>query len=154
MTNLSLSTVLGDVSKKQLTKIYGTEFQRAITLNNSQSPSILIISIGRTFTSPHVLDKIHSLELLDTLKQPIKSNLFPDSTETLILKRHLIEIPSEKQMVKITKLQILMLLKNQQPIISVISLTDSLLPVKLDQQLTDSEAPESCSELTTRVKMV
>lgn len=82
MTNLSLSIVPGDVSKKQLTKIYGTEFQRVITHNNSQLLSILIISIDRTIICPQLLDKTHSLEPLGTLKQPIKSNPCLDSTET------------------------------------------------------------------------
>ena len=150
MINLSLSTVLGDVFKRQLMMIYGTEFQRVITRNNSQLHSILIISTDRTITNPHPLDKIHSLEPQDILKQPIKSNLFLDFTETLILRKPLIEILSEKLMVKIIKPQILMPLKNQQSIILVISQTDLSSPVELDQLLTDSEAPESCSDNSTR----
>jgi hypothetical protein len=93
----------GDVFKKQLMMIYGTEFQREITLNNSQSLSILIISIDKTTINQLVLDKTHSLEPQDILKQPIKLNLFPVSTEILISRKVPREIPSEKQMVKIIK---------------------------------------------------
>jgi hypothetical protein len=50
-----------------------------------------------------VLDKIHSQEPLDTLKQPIKSNLFPVSMEILTLKKPLKEMNSEKLVVKIIK---------------------------------------------------
>ena len=80
MTNLSSNMAPGDVFKKQLMMIYGTEFQREITLNNSQSLSILIISTDKTTINQLVLDKTHSLEPQDILKQPIKLNLFPVST--------------------------------------------------------------------------
>jgi hypothetical protein len=62
----------GDVSKKQLMMIYGTEFQREITLNNSQSLSTLTTLIDKTSTNLLALDKTHSPEPPDTLKQPIK----------------------------------------------------------------------------------
>lgn len=101
--NLLSNMVPGDAFKKQLMRIYGTEFQREITLNNSQSLSILITSTDKTTINQHALDKIHSLELQDTLKQPIKLNLFLDSTEILTLNKLLREIPSEKQMDKIIK---------------------------------------------------
>jgi len=102
----------GDVFKKQLIKIYGTEFQKEITLNNSQLLSILIILIDKTIINQHVLDKTHSLEPLDILKQLIKLNPFLDSMETLISIKLLREILSEKQMVKIIKELTHILLKN------------------------------------------
>jgi len=102
----------GDVFKKQLIKIYGTEFQKEITLNNSQLLSILIILIDKTIINQHVLDKTHSLEPLDILKQLIKLNPFLDSMETLISIKLLREILSEKQMVKIIKEPTHILLKN------------------------------------------
>jgi len=102
----------GDVFKKQLIKIYGTEFQKEITLNNSQLLSILIILIDKTTINQHVLDKTHSLEPLDILKQLIKLNPFLDSMETLISIKLLREILSEKQMVKIIKEPTHILLKN------------------------------------------
>ena len=103
----------GDVSKKQLTKIYGIEFQKEIILNNNQLPSTLIILIDKTSINLHVSGKIHLLELLDILKQLIKWNLFLDFTEILTLKKPLKEIHSEKPMDKIIKLPTHMLLKNQ-----------------------------------------
>jgi hypothetical protein len=154
MTNLLSNTEPGDVSKKQLMTIYGTEFQREITLNNSQSLSILIILIDKTSTNLLVLDKTHLLEPQDILKQPIKLNLFLVSMETLILIKLPIEIHSEKLMVKIIKEQIHTPLKNQLSIISVISQTDSSLPVKQDLLPTDSDLQESYSDLSTKIKMV
>jgi hypothetical protein len=154
MTNLLSNTEPGDVSKKQLMTIYGTEFQREITLNNSQLLSILIILIDKTSTNQPALDKTHLLEPLDILKQPIKLNLFQVSMETLTSIKLTIEIHSEKLMVKIIKEQIHTPLKNQLLIISVISLTDSLLPVKQDLLPTVSDPQESYSDLSTKVKMV
>ena len=101
--NLLSNMEPGDVSKKQLMTIYGTEFQREITLNNNQLLSILIILIDKTSTNQPALDKTHLLEPLDILKQPIKLNLFLDSMETLISNKPLKEIHSEKQMDKIIK---------------------------------------------------
>jgi len=112
MTNLLSSMAPGDVFKKQLIKIYGTEFLKEITLNNSQLLSILIILTDKTTINQLVLDKTHSLEPLDILKQPIKLNLFLDSMETLISNKLLKEILSEKQMDKIIKAPTHILLKN------------------------------------------
>ena len=154
MTNLLSNTEPGDVSKKQLMTIYGTEFQREITLNNSQSLSILIILIDKTSINLLALDKTHLLEPQDILKQPIKLNLFLVSMEILILIKLPIEIHSEKLMVKIIKEQIHTPLKNQLSIISVISQTDSSLLVKQDLLPTDSDLQESYSDPSTKIKMV
>jgi len=154
MINLLSNTEPGDDSKKQLIVIYGTEFQREITLNNSQLLSILIILTDKTSINLPALDKTHSLEPPDILKQLIKLNLFLVFMEILTLRKLLIEIHSEKQMVKIIKPQTHMQLKNQLLIISEILLTESLLPAKQDLLLTDSEAQESYSELTINYKMV
>jgi len=144
----------GDVSKKQLMMIYGTEFQREITLNNSQLLSILIILTDKTTINLLALDKTHSLEPQDILKQPIKSNLFLVSTEILTSIKLPIEIHSEKQMVKIIQEQTHTPLKNHLSIISEISLTDLLLPVKLDLLPTDSDAQDAYSDHTIKPKMV
>ena len=154
MTNLLSNTEPGDVSKKQLMTIYGTEFQREIILNNSQSLSILIILIDKTSINLLALDKTHLLEPQDILKQPIKLNLFLVSMEILILIKLPIEIHSEKLMVKIIKEQIHTPLKNQLSIISVISQTDSSLLVKQDLLPTDSDLQESYSDPSTKIKMV
>lgn len=154
MINLLSNTEPGDVSKKQLMKIYGTEFQRVITLNNSQSLSILIILIDKTSTNLLALDKTHLLEPQDILKQLIKLNLFLVSMEILILIKLPKEIHSEKLMDKIIKEQIHTQSKNQLSIISVISQTDSSLPVKQDLLPTDSDPQESYSDLSTKIRMV
>lgn len=154
MINLLSNTEPGDVSKKQLMTIYGTEFQREIILNNSQSLSILIILIDKTSTNLLALDKTHLLEPQDILKQLIKLNLFLVSMEILILIKPPKEIHSEKLMDKIINQQIHMPSKNQLSIISVISQTDSSLPVEQDLLPTDSDPQESYSDPSTKIKMV